>query len=93
MVTRGLVDGTPNGPDVVDREQLDLAVRAAPPDIGDYSGDGAVDKALETTRPLGPAGGLCGLDPTRSKANPRPRMRRLSVNGEIGRFVESRLQA
>lgn len=77
-VLSGLVDDFADGPDAVDREQLDLAVELLR-DIGDYSEDSAVDKALETTRPLGQLVAYV-LDPTRS-ANPRPRMRRLSVNG------------
>lgn len=51
-VLSGLADDLADGPDAVDREQLELAVEVLR-DIGDYSEDPAVDKALETTRPLG----------------------------------------
>jgi hypothetical protein len=51
-VLSGLADDFADGPDAVDREQLDLAVELLR-DIGDYSEEGAVDKALETGRPLG----------------------------------------
>lgn len=51
-VLSGLADDIADGPDAVDRDQLDLAVELLR-DIGDYSEDSAVDKALETSRPLG----------------------------------------
>jgi len=47
-----LADDFADGPDAVDREQLDLAVELLR-DIGDYSEESTVDKALETNRPLG----------------------------------------
>ena len=51
-VLSGLVDDLADGPNAVDREQLELAVEVLR-DIGDYSEDPTVDKALETSRPLG----------------------------------------
>jgi len=51
-VLNGLADDFADGPDAVDREQLDLAVELLR-DIGDYSEESTVDKALETSRPLG----------------------------------------
>ena len=51
-VLSGLADDLADGPDAVDRDQLDLAVELLR-DIGDYSEEGTVDKALETGRPLG----------------------------------------
>ncbi|ORA08017.1 protein export chaperone SatS [Mycobacterium arosiense] len=51
-VLSGLADDLADGPDAVDREQLELAVEVLR-DIGDYSEDSAVDKALEPNRPLG----------------------------------------
>ncbi|MFZ1176921.1 MAG: primosomal protein [Mycobacterium sp.] len=51
-VLSGLADDIADGPDAVDREQLDLAVELLR-DIGDYSEETTVDKALETSRPLG----------------------------------------
>lgn len=51
-VLSGLADDIADGPDAVDREQLDLAVELLR-DIGDYSEEGTVDKTLETSRPLG----------------------------------------
>jgi hypothetical protein len=51
-VLSGLADDLADGPDAVDREQLDLAVEFLR-DVGDYSEESTVDKALETGRPLG----------------------------------------
>jgi hypothetical protein len=51
-VLSGLADDIADGPDAVDRDQLDLAVELLR-DVGDYSEEGTVDKALETGRPLG----------------------------------------
>jgi hypothetical protein len=51
-VLTGLGDDFSDGPDAVDREQLDLAVELLR-DIGDYSEESTVDKALETGKPLG----------------------------------------
>jgi hypothetical protein len=51
-VLSGLADDFADGPDAVDRDQLELVVELLR-DIGDYSEEGTVDKALETGRPLG----------------------------------------
>jgi hypothetical protein len=51
-VLSGLADDLADGPDAVDREQLELAVEVLR-DIGDYSEESTVDKALDTSRPLG----------------------------------------
>ena len=51
-VLSGLADDIADGPDAVDRDQLDLAVELLA-DIGVYSEETTVDKALDTGRPLG----------------------------------------
>jgi hypothetical protein len=51
-VLSGLADDFADGPGAVDREQLDLAVELLR-DIGDFSEESTVDKALETDKPLG----------------------------------------
>jgi hypothetical protein len=51
-VLSGLADDFADGPDAVDRDQLDLAVELLR-DIGDYSEETTVDKALDAGRPLG----------------------------------------
>ncbi|OMC25687.1 protein export chaperone SatS [Mycobacterium colombiense] len=48
----GLADDLADGPDAVDREQLELAVEVLR-DIGDYSEESTVDKALDTSKQLG----------------------------------------
>ena len=49
-VLTGLADDFADGPDAVDRDQLDLAVELLR-DVGDYAEDNTVDKALETDQP------------------------------------------
>ncbi|MDD4866957.1 MAG: primosomal protein [Mycobacterium sp.] len=51
-VPSGLAADLADGPDAVDRDQLELAVELLR-DIGDYSEESAVDKALDPGRPLG----------------------------------------
>jgi hypothetical protein len=51
-VLSGLGDDFADGPDAVDREQLELAVELLR-DIGDYSEESTVDKALVPAKPLG----------------------------------------
>ncbi|GFG77564.1 hypothetical protein MPRG_08400 [Mycobacterium paragordonae] len=51
-VLSGLADDFADGPEAVDREQLDLAVELLR-DIGDYSEESTVDKALDKGKPLG----------------------------------------
>ena len=51
-VLSGLADDFADGPDAVDREQLYLAVELLR-DIGNYSEESTVEKALDPGRPLG----------------------------------------
>lgn len=51
-VLSGLAEDIADGPDAVDRDQLDLAVELLR-DIGDYSEESTVDKALDPDKPLG----------------------------------------
>ena len=51
-VLSGLADDFADGPEAVDREQLDLAVELLR-DVGDYSEDSTVSKALDPGKPLG----------------------------------------
>ncbi|OBI88088.1 protein export chaperone SatS [Mycobacterium asiaticum] len=51
-VLSGLADDFADGPEAVDREQLELAVELLR-DIGDYSEESTVDKALDPGKPLG----------------------------------------
>lgn len=89
-VLSGLVDDFADGPDAVDREQLDLAVELLR-DIGDYSEDSAVDKALETTRPLGQLVAYV-LDPHSVGKPTAPYAAAVREWEKLERFVESRLR-
>ena len=63
-VLSGLADDFAGGPDAVDHEQLDLAVEFLR-DLGDYSEDTTVEKALDDRRAAGQADHLrsrAGLD-------------------------------
>ncbi len=51
-VLSGLADDFADGPDAVDRDQLYLAVELLR-DIGNYSQESTIDKALDPGRPLG----------------------------------------
>ncbi|EUA19311.1 hypothetical protein I552_9054 [Mycobacterium xenopi 3993] len=51
-VLTGLADDLADGPDAVDREQLELAVELLR-DVGEYAEDNTVEEALATDRPLG----------------------------------------
>ena len=51
-VLSGLADDFAGGPDAVDHEQLDLAVEFLR-DLGEYSEDTTIDKALDIDQPLG----------------------------------------
>jgi hypothetical protein len=51
-VTSGLADDLADGPDTVDREQLELAVELLR-DVGEYAEDDVVDETLDADMPLG----------------------------------------
>jgi hypothetical protein len=89
-VLSGLADDFADGPGAVDREQLDLAVELLR-DIGDYSEDPAVDKALEEGRPLGKLVGYV-LEPD-SVGKPTPPYAAAVREWEkLEQFVEGRLR-
>ena len=89
-VLTGLVDDLADGPDAVDREQLDLVVELLR-DVGDYSEDTTVDKALETDQPLGQLVAYVLEPDSVSKPTP-PYAKAVRAYEEIERFVESRLR-
>jgi hypothetical protein len=89
-VLTGLVDDFADGPDSVDREQLDLAVELLH-DVGDYAEDNTVDKALATQRPLGKV--IAHVLEPGSVAKPKPPYTEVVREWEaLDRFVESRLR-
>ena len=93
-VLSGLADDFADGPDAVDREQLDLAVELLR-DIGDYSEESTVDKALETERPLGEPGPRHVLERDSSEKPDKPAAPYSEVVREwekLEQFVDSRLR-
>ncbi len=89
-VLSGLADDFADGPDAVDREQLDLAVELLR-DIGDYSEESAVDKALETGRPLGQLVAYV-LDPGSVSKPAAPYSPVVREWEKLEQFVDSRLR-
>ncbi|MGW0162667.1 protein export chaperone SatS [Mycobacterium sp. NPDC003323] len=88
-VLSGLADDIADGPEAVDRDQLDLALEFLT-DVGDYAEDPSVSKALEADQPLG-AFVAHVLDPKK----PAPRgstAAAVEQFEELERFVESRLR-
>jgi nucleotide-binding universal stress UspA family protein len=89
-VTSGLADDLGDGPDSVDRDQLELAVELLR-DVGDYAEDNVVDKTLEVDTPLGRLVAYV-LDPkTVSKPNP-PYAKAVEQWESLETFLESRLR-
>jgi hypothetical protein len=89
-VLTGLVDDIAEGPDAVDRDQLDLVVELLR-DVGDYAEDNTVDKALATERPLGKLAAYVLDSDSVSKPAP-PYAEAVRAWEELERFVESRLR-
>ena len=89
-VLSGLGDDFADGPDAVDQDQLELAVELLR-DIGDYSEESTVDKALETSRPLGKLVASVLEPDSVSKPSP-PYAAAVREWEQLERFVESRLR-
>jgi hypothetical protein len=89
-VLSGLADDFADGPDAVDKDQLELAVELLR-DIGDYSEESTVDKALEPSRPLGKLV-ACVLEPDSVSRPSPPYAAAVREWEQLERFVESRLR-
>jgi hypothetical protein len=89
-VLTGLADDFADGPDAVDREQLDLAVELLR-DVGDYAEDNTVDQALAMERPLGKLAAYV-LDADSVSEPAPPYAKAVQAWEELERFVESRLR-
>jgi hypothetical protein len=89
-VLSGLGDDFADGPDAVDRDQLELAVELLR-DIGDYSEESTVDKALETGRPLGKLVASV-LEPDSVSKPSAPYSAAVREWEQLEQFVESRLR-
>jgi hypothetical protein len=89
-VLSGLADDLGEGPDAVDREQLELAVELLR-DVGDYAEDTTVDEALEPGTALGKVVAHV-LDPEGVRKPGPPYAKAVETWGELESFVESRLR-
>ncbi|WP_059016126.1 hypothetical protein [Mycobacterium sp. M26] len=89
-VLTGLVDDIADGPDALDRDQVDLAVELLN-DIGDYSEEDTVDRLLADDKPLGRLFNHV-LDPAENPRPGPPYAAAVKDWEEIERFVESRLR-
>jgi hypothetical protein len=89
-VLSGLADDLADGPDAVDRDQLDLAVELLR-DIGDYSEDPTVDRALEPDRPLGKLV-ACVLEPGSVTRPGPPYAAAVREWEKLEQFVDGRLR-
>ena len=89
-VLSGLADDFADGPEAVDREQLDLAVELLR-DIGDYSEEGTVDKALDKGKPLGKLIAYV-LEPDSVSKPAGPYASAVRAWEKLEAFVESRLR-
>ncbi|CDO09994.1 primosomal protein [Mycolicibacterium cosmeticum] len=89
-VLSGLADDIADGPDAVDRDQLELAVEFLR-DVGDYAEDTIVAKTLERSQPLGAL--VAYLIEPGSVAKPAgPYAKAVEQWEELESFVESRLR-
>ncbi|WP_328352145.1 primosomal protein [Mycobacterium sp. NBC_00419] len=89
-VLTGLADDIADGPDAIDRDQLDLAVELLR-DIGDYSEEDTVDRLLADDKPLGRLFNHV-LEPGDNPRPGPPYAAAVKDWEEIERFVESRLR-
>jgi len=89
-VLSGLADDLADGPDAVDRDQLELVVELAR-DVGDYAEDTAADRALAPDQPLGKLIDhvLDGDSAGRLRGPFAPAVKQWE---ELERFIESRLR-
>jgi hypothetical protein len=89
-VLTGLVDDLADGPDAVDRDQLDLAIELLR-DVGDYAEDNTADQALALERPLGKLAAYVLDSDSVSRPAP-PYADAVQAWEELEGFVESRLR-
>ncbi|MGV0741483.1 protein export chaperone SatS [Mycolicibacterium sp. XJ870] len=90
-VLSGLADDIADGPDAIDRDQLELAVELLR-DVSDYSEDKSVDETLATDKPLGSFIAYV-VDPDSTDKPVAPYAEAVEQWETMERFVESRLRA
>ncbi|KUI02972.1 primosomal protein [Mycolicibacterium acapulense] len=89
-VLTGIVDDLADGPDTLDRDQLELAVELLR-DVGDYSEDTTVDQTLDPDQPLGRLIAHV-LEPDTVRAPSPPYAKAVEQWEALEAFVESRLR-
>lgn len=89
-VLSGIADDLTDGPDALDREQLELAVEFLQ-DVGTYAEDGVVDETLQPNRPLGRMVSYV-LDRESVNEPQRPYAPAVKEWEQLEQFVQSRLR-
>ncbi|ULE33688.1 protein export chaperone SatS [Mycobacterium sp. IDR2000157661] len=89
-VLTGIVDDLAEGPDAIDRDQLELAVELLR-DVGHYSEDSMVEKTLDQDEPLGHVVAHV-LEPDKVRAPKPPYAKAVEQWEALEAFVESRLR-
>ena len=89
-VLTGIADDLADGPDAIDRDQLQLAVELLR-DVGDYAEDTTVDEALDADQPLGRLVAHV-LDPDTVRRPTPPYAKAVEQWEALEAFVESRLR-
>lgn len=89
-VLSGIADDIADGPEAIDRDQLELAVELLR-DVSDYSEDKTVDETLSTDKPLG-AFVAHVLEPDDHDAPESPYAKAVEQWESLVRFAESRLR-
>lgn len=89
-VLSGIADDIADGPEAIDRDQLELAVELLR-DVSDYSEDKTVDETLSTDKPLG-AFVAHVLEPDDHDAPEPPYAKAVEQWESLVRFAESRLR-
>jgi hypothetical protein len=89
-VLTGIVDDLADGPDAVDRDQLELVVEFLR-DVGDYAEDTTVEESLDADQPLGRMAAHV-LDPDTVRRPSAPYAKAVEQWEALEAFVESRLR-
>lgn len=85
-----IVDYLAEGPDAIDRDQLDLALELLR-DVGDYAEDTVVEESLDADQPLGKIVSYV-LDPDKVRKPSPPYAKAVEQWEALEAFVESRLR-
>jgi hypothetical protein len=89
-VLTGIADDLAEGPDAIDRDQLELAVELLR-DVGEYAEDTTVDESLDADQPLGRVVAHL-LDPDTVRRPDPPYARAVEQWEALEAFVDSRLR-